>query len=327
MNTRYFKVDCRQPDDEIIQIAANLILSGELVAFPTETVYGLGAHAFSAPAVNKIFEAKQRPPQNPLLVHISNPEQAEKLVTSLPPAALQLMDRFWPGPLSLILPARMEVPPVVRGGKTSVGLRMPSHPAALALLEKTGPVAAPSANLSGHPSPVTAEHVRADLDGKIAAILDAGPTGGGVESTVLDLSADSYTVLRRGGISIEAIEDILHEAVEISDKKSRPFLTGLKVWVSQSRDHFISLIDNHLSFGHKVGVVYNNSSSRYNNQHIYKEYELDFEGKQNSLYTILRDAENKKIEILIFAPLPRNLEGIAASIADRIYRAATENEP
>ncbi|MEN6460203.1 MAG: L-threonylcarbamoyladenylate synthase [Syntrophomonas sp.] len=322
-DTKYFEVNHEQPEEEIIEIAAQLILARELVAFPTETVYGLGAYAFSSPAVNKIFIAKQRPPENPLLVHVSNLEQVENLVTNIPAIARKLMDKFWPGPLSIILPARREVPEVVRGGKSSVGLRMPSHPVALALLNKTGPVAAPSANLSGHPSPVTADHVRADLDGRIAAVLDAGPTGGGVESTVLDLSNGVYRVLRRGGIGIEALQEVLQQDIEIADSKFHHFQTKVKILVSSNQNQFSSLIDEYLSSG-RIGIVYYNISNTYNNNHIWRQYELDLKGQDSSLYTILRDAEQQNLKVLIFAPLPEDLEGIGASIADRIYRAAAE---
>lgn len=322
--TKYFKVNREQPEDEIIEAAAQLILAQELVAFPTETVYGLGAYAFSTPAVNKIFAAKQRPAQNPLLVHVSNLQQVENLVTDIPATAGKLMDKFWPGPLSIILPARREVPEVVRGGKSSVGLRMPSHPVALALLNKTGPVAAPSANLSGHPSPVTAAHVQADLDGRIAAVLDAGPTGGGVESTVLDLSNGDYRVLRRGGIGIEALQEVLEQEITIADPKFHHFQTKVKILVSTDQAQLMAMIENNLLSNRRGGVVYYSSSKRYNNNHIWREYELDLKGRDNSLYTILRDAEQQNLEVLVFAPLPQDLKGIGASIADRIYRAAAE---
>jgi L-threonylcarbamoyladenylate synthase len=323
-DTKYYNVNREQPEEEVIEIAARLIRSQELVAFPTETVYGLGAYAFSSSAVNKIFIAKQRPAENPLLVHVSNLQQVNNLVTNIPAIARELMDKFWPGPLSIILPARLEVPEVVRGGKTSVGLRMPSHPVALALLNKTGPIAAPSANLSGHPSPVTAEHVRADLEGRIAAVLDAGPTGGGVESTVLDLCNGNYRVLRRGGIGIEALQEVLQQEIEITDQRFHHFQIKLKIMVAKDQDQLIAMVDESLLGNQRVGVVYYNFSTRYNNSHIWREYELDLKGQGNSLYTILRDAEQQNLEILLFAPLPENLEGIGASIADRIYRAAAE---
>ncbi|MGI5920592.1 MAG: L-threonylcarbamoyladenylate synthase [Syntrophomonadaceae bacterium] len=323
METKYLKVNCKHPEPELIKIAAQLILNQELVAFPTETVYGLGALAWSPAAVHKIFAAKQRPANNPLLVHVSNRNQVNDLVTSLPPVAQRLMDQFWPGPLSIILPASSGVPAVVRGGKSSVGLRMPSHPVALALLEQTGPVAAPSANLSGHPSPVTADHVRADLNGRIAAILDAGATGGGVESTVLDLSREPFTVLRRGGVGIEALEAVLGQKVAISETTRPHFQTDIQIVISRDYEDLAAVINNFLN--ESTGVVYYNFSKRYNNNHIKREYELDLNGRENSLYGILRDAEQEGLKVLVFAPLPQKLEGVAASIADRIQKAAAES--
>lgn len=325
-DTKYLKINREQPEEGIIEAAAQFIFDRELVAFPTETVYGLGADAYSSSAVNKIFLAKQRPAENPLLVHVSNLQQVDKLVTGIPPIARKLMEKFWPGPLSIILPARMGVPEIVRGGKSSVGLRMPSHPVALALINKTGPLAAPSANLSGHPSPVTADHVRADLDGRIAAVLDAGPTGGGVESTVLDLSNGEYRILRRGGIGIEALQEVLQQNIAIDDPKFHHFQTKVKVRIGKNPANLISIIDEYLHSNRRVGVVYYTFSTRYNNNHIWREYELDLKGQDNSLYTILRDAEQQDLEILVFAPLPEHLEGVGASIADRIYRAAMESQ-
>ena len=184
MKTMRWRIDSQRPDQGLIAQAAALLKSGQLVAFPTETVYGLGADAYNPEAVKKVFEVKGRPPQSPLLVHVSNLEQVYGLTAEISPLARLLMDRFWPGPLAFILPASARVPAVVLGGKKSVGLRMPSHPVALALIEQAGPIAAPSANLSGRPSPVSAEHVMDDLDGRIAAILDAGSTGFGLESTI-----------------------------------------------------------------------------------------------------------------------------------------------
>ena len=156
VKTVYWKVNPESPDPKIIKKAAELLKKQELVAFPTETVYGLGARADSSRAVAGIFTAKGRPAQNPLLVHVSKMTQLEGLVKVIPDTARLLIDKFWPGPLSIILPARDEVPDIVRGGRTTVGLRMPAHPVALALIDEAGPVAAPSANLSRRPSPLSA---------------------------------------------------------------------------------------------------------------------------------------------------------------------------
>jgi L-threonylcarbamoyladenylate synthase len=190
--------------------AATLLRSGELVAFPTETVYGLGADATNAEAVRAIFSAKERPYSDPLIVHIPDAEQLPLVAAEIPDVAWQLATRFWPGPLTLVLPRALRIPALVAAGGSTVGVRVPSHPVAQALLREAGvPVAAPSANRFMHTSPTTAQHVLADLDGRIAAILDGGPCTVGVESTVLDLTADLPRVLRPGGVTLEALRAVL----------------------------------------------------------------------------------------------------------------------
>lgn len=193
-----------------ISAAAQLIRAGYLVAFPTETVYGLGAHALQAAAVEKIFQAKGRPADNPLIIHIYELAQLPSLAEDIPPEAWQLAEHFWPGPLTLILAKKALVPSITTGGLDSVAVRLPAHRTALALLKEAGvPVAAPSANLSGKPSPTTAAHVLADLDGRIDAIVDAGPCTVGVESTVLDIRHGEPKLLRPGGITPEQISTVL----------------------------------------------------------------------------------------------------------------------
>ena len=197
--------------------AAQLLQAGELVAIPTETVYGLAANALDAAAVAKIFAAKGRPQDNPLIVHIDHIEQARALARAFPPAAQQLAQAFWPGPLTIILPKAGCVPDITTAGLSNVALRMPAHPAALALLRACGlPLAAPSANRSGSPSPTSAQHVLHDLDGRIAAVLDGGSCGIGVESTVISLAGEQPILLRPGGISAEQIEAVLGQEVAIS---------------------------------------------------------------------------------------------------------------
>jgi L-threonylcarbamoyladenylate synthase len=196
-----------QVGDPELREVAELLRAGELVAFPTETVYGLGADARNTVAVEGIFRAKGRPSDNPLIVHIAELGQLDELVTSVGETERRLIDAFWPGPLTLVLPVRPgAVSPRVTAGLGTVAVRMPAHPAALALIRAAGcPVAAPSANRSGRPSPTRAEHVRADLDGAIAGIVDAGPTGVGLESTVAMVVGDEVYVLRPGGVSAEAL--------------------------------------------------------------------------------------------------------------------------
>lgn len=214
-HTRVLRVDPRRPDPAAVGEAAAYLAAGGLVAFPTETVYGLGAHALDAEAVRAIFRAKGRPADNPLIVHVHRAELAFQLATEAPEAAQRLAEAFWPGPLTLVLGSSGKVPPVTTGGLDTVAVRVPDHPVALALLEAAGlPVAAPSANLSGRPSPTRAEHVLEDLDGKIDAVLDGGETGVGLESTVVDLTVTPPVILRPGGVSREALEAVIGHVSE-----------------------------------------------------------------------------------------------------------------
>ncbi|MGO4110696.1 L-threonylcarbamoyladenylate synthase [Paenibacillus sp. YAF4_2] len=196
--------------------AAALLREGELVAFPTETVYGLGADARNSKAVEAIFKAKGRPSDNPLIVHIADERQLDELVLPYPELAGSLMKQLWPGPLTLVLPVRPEaVSPLVTAGLSTVGVRMPDHPAALALIQQSDcPVAAPSANRSGRPSPTLAEHVLEDLGGKISGVVDGGATGVGLESTVIELpDSNTIRILRPGGITAEQLQSAAPEAV------------------------------------------------------------------------------------------------------------------
>lgn len=195
---------------ESVRKAALILLQGGLVAFPTETVYGLGAVIDQIPAIERIFAVKGRPADNPLIVHISDREQLDRVVSYIPPVAERLMDRFWPGPLTLVLPRSPAIPREISAGMPTVAVRMPAHPLSLELIRVSGvPVVAPSANLSGRPSPTTACHVLADLAGKIEAVLDGGPCRVGVESTVLDLAGDCPAILRPGGVSREELERVM----------------------------------------------------------------------------------------------------------------------
>ncbi|HHT37550.1 MAG: L-threonylcarbamoyladenylate synthase [Candidatus Wallacebacter cryptica] len=210
-----------QPDQ--LDLAVRLLKQGECVAFPTETVYGLGADALNAEAVAKIFAAKQRPADNPLIVHIHSFEQVSELVKDYDRSVEILMEQFWPGPLSLILPKQDVIPEIVSGGLNTVALRMPDHNLALELLRQVDlPLAAPSANLSGSPSPTRAEHVYQDLQGRIPLILDGGPTGWGLESTVLDCTSSPFRVLRPGGVTVEQLRQFVPIEVDPSVIQNAP---------------------------------------------------------------------------------------------------------
>lgn len=202
--------------EEEIAEAARLLRAGELVGMPTETVYGLAADALNGEAVARIFKAKGRPQDNPLIVHIAERDQLAALVAEIPKAAARLADVWWPGPLTMIFPKAACVPDEVSAGLPTVAVRMPSHPTARALIRAAGPLAAPSANLSGSPSPTTAAHVMADMAGRIAAVVDGGESGVGLESTVVDMTREPPRLLRPGGITPEMLRETIG-TLEIDD--------------------------------------------------------------------------------------------------------------
>jgi len=217
--TVVLKVNSEEPENEKIQAAAAIVKAGGLVAFPTETVYGLGANALNADAVLALFVAKNRPLDNPPIVHVENALDLYKLADEVTPKAELLMKQFWPGPLTLVFKRYATVPDVTTAGLETIGVRMPKHKVALALIKQSDcPIAAPSANLAGKPSPTSAEHVLDDLNGRIDVILDGGPTRIGVESTVLDVSVDPPMLLRPGGTSLEALQKAIGEV------KLHPFI-------------------------------------------------------------------------------------------------------
>jgi L-threonylcarbamoyladenylate synthase len=221
--TLLLKVNPQTPETEKVQLAAEFIKKGGLVAFPTETVYGLGADALNPEAILALFEAKKRPLDNPPIVHVENINDVYKLATQVPPKAEKLMKQFWPGPLTLVFKHADIVPDVTVAGLNTIAIRMPQHNVALALIRESGcPIAAPSANLAGRPSPTSAKHVFDDLNGRIDAILDGGPTRIGVESTVMDLSVSPPMVLRPGGTPFEALKKAL------GDVQLHPFVAAEK---------------------------------------------------------------------------------------------------
>ncbi len=220
-----YQTRCIAADDKSLQDAAALLRAGEVVAFPTETVYGLGANALNADAVRRIFAAKNRPADNPLIVHVAEPSQLDDLCI-VTETAKKLIAAYWPGPLTLLLKKKAIIPDVVTAGLDSVGVRMPSHPVAHEMLRVCGlPIAAPSANLSTRPSPTTAAHVLEDMNGRIPMILDGGACQVGVESTVLDLTGDSPVILRPGAVTPEMIAAVAGEA-SVAGSVMRPLKEG-----------------------------------------------------------------------------------------------------
>lgn len=213
MKTILAKVDLRQSASaETIQTAAKILQAGGLVAFPTETVYGLGGNGLDSEACKKIYAAKGRPSDNPLILHISEMEELQPIVREISPAAQKLMDAFWPGPLTMVFPKADIVPAQATGGLDTVAVRFPNHPVARAIIKAAGlPIAAPSANSSGKPSPTRASHVQFDLDGKIDMIVDGGAAEWGLESTIVDVSGEVPMILRPGAVTKEMMEEIVGE--------------------------------------------------------------------------------------------------------------------
>ncbi|SHK19816.1 translation factor SUA5 [Geosporobacter subterraneus DSM 17957] len=227
METKIISIDPSCIDQEKLQEAANILKRGGTVAFPTETVYGLGANALDQEAVVKIFRAKGRPSDNPLIVHIADFDDINPLVREIPAVAKKLADRFWPGPLTMIFPKSEHVPEGITAGLDTVAIRMPSHGIARALIKLSGvPVAAPSANLSGKPSPTKAAHVIEDLMGKVEMIISGGECVVGLESTVLDISGEVPAILRPGGITLEDLKQVL-EAVIVDPALEEKMGTGI----------------------------------------------------------------------------------------------------
>ena len=235
MNTKIEYVNPKQIDEAVMREAGKLIADGELVAFPTETVYGLGGDALHPEAAKKIYAAKGRPSDNPLIVHIADFSDMNRVAREVPEAAKKLADAFWPGPLTMIVWKSDAVPTATTGGMDTVAVRMPNHPVALDLIRKSGClIAAPSANTSGRPSPTEASHVAEDLSGRIAMILDGGPVGIGIESTIIDLTESQPMVLRPGYITPQMLSDVLGEEVIIdpgiiaADDTRKPKAPGMK---------------------------------------------------------------------------------------------------
>ena len=235
METKILKIDPNHMDEALMEEAGRLIAEGELVAFPTETVYGLGGDALRPEAASKIYAAKGRPSDNPLIVHIAEFEDLERIAKDVPEEAKKLSDAFWPGPLTMVVWKNDMVPSATTGGMDTVAVRMPNHPVALELIRKSGClIAAPSANTSGRPSPTEAHHVAEDLNGKIAMVVDGGPVGIGIESTIIDLTEETPMVLRPGYITPQMLSEVLGEEVVIdpgiiaADDTRKPKAPGMK---------------------------------------------------------------------------------------------------
>lgn len=256
MNTKLYKIDLNNIDAEKMQEAGDLIAAGELVGFPTETVYGLGGDGLRPDAAKKIYEAKGRPSDNPLIIHIAEVSDLDRVGKNVPEQARKLADAFWPGPLTMIVWKKDEVPFATTGGLNTVAVRMPNHPVALELIRRSGKlIAAPSANTSGRPSPTEASHVMGDLDGRIAMVLDGGPVGIGIESTIIDLTEPVPMILRPGYITPEMLSEVLGEEVIIdpgiiaADDTTKPKAPGMKY------KHYAPKADMIIVDGEEAAVV------------------------------------------------------------------------
>jgi len=342
--TLVLKVDPRNPELERIRVAADLIKKGGLVAFPTETVYGLGADALNPTAVLALFKAKKRPIDNPPIVHVGKTEEVYKLVTEVSPKAKMLMEKFWPGPLTLIFKRSEIVPKVTVAGLDTIAIRMPKHNVALALLRETScPIAAPSANLAGKPSPTRAEHVLEDLNGRIDAVLDSGQTNIGLESTVLDLTHEPPQILRPGGTSYENLKQILSDLelhpVAVAEKevpikmarspgvKHKHYAPRAEVIVVEGDVSVIiekvkELAEQHAQQGLKVGILATDETAMYYGNYVVKS----LGGRSNlaaiakNLFRLLREFDKEDVDVIIAEGVP--LQGLGLAVMNRLRKAA-----
>jgi len=350
VHTKVWKV----VDREAIREAAGLLGRDQVVAFPTETVYGLGVNAYSTAGVEKVFAAKGRPSDNPLIVHIGDIKDVDFLVREVPHNARLLMERLWPGPLSLILwnAPNTSISSLVTAGLDTVALRMPNHPVALELIRTCGkPLAAPSANVSGKPSPTLAEHVLDDLDGKISGVLDGGPCDIGIESTVIDCVTipNRLVICRPGGVTLSQVEDIVGKGNVIYDDRKmdenvKPIAPGMKykhyspeaaLWLISSFDSKVNeTIEALLSEGKKVGVLATdqgllNLSENLKNQVTSFQCGTRGDSFSNShhLYEGLRyfDKLENPVDVILCEQFSSSEKlGLEAGIMNRLYKAASQ---
>ena len=348
MNTKLIKIeDTKQIKNEELAEAAQILRDGGLVAFPTETVYGLGANALDETAAKKIYAAKGRPSDNPLIAHISCLEELKPLVAYIPEAGRKLAEAYWPGPLTMVFPKSDIVPYGTTGGLDTVAVRMPSDPVANRLIKLAGvPVAAPSANTSGRPSPTTAQHVWQDMEGKIEMILDGGPVGIGVESTIVDVSGDVPTLLRPGAITMEMLRETVGR-VEIDpaiqappSADLRPKAPGMKyrhyapkgdlTIIEGAQDAVKKAICEKsrqaTADGHRVGIIatdetmeaYRQNSNAASIKSVGSR--LDEAAVGRSLYRILREFDDENLDILFSESFAES--GFGQAIMNRLLKAA-----
>lgn len=340
MNTKVWKVDKSvdnlESNPQVVD-AANFLRDNEVVALPTETVYGLGGNAESDVAVAKIFAAKGRPSDNPLIIHIADKKQLSTFVAEVPDKAEVLMEAFWPGPLTIIFKKKEGVlAKSATAGLATVAVRMPDHPVALALLKSCGlPIAAPSANSSGKPSPTNAQHVLDDLNGKIAGVIDGGATGIGVESTVIDCTEAIPVILRPGGVTKEQLKAVIGEVrvdAALTDEAARPKAPGMKYqhyapnaplfMVSGTTQFLQSLVEEKQTAGLRVGVLTTEEQVDVLEADVVlacgKREEL--ETVATALYDTLRKFNLEQVDIIFSEVFPN--EGVGNAIMNRLQKAA-----
>ena len=314
--------------------AAVILRNGGLVAFPTETVYGLGADATNDEAVRRIFAVKGRPTDHPLIVHIASAAQLDDWAKRVPPVAHRLADSFWPGPLTLLLERSASVSPVVTGGRPTVGLRVPDHPMALELLhEFGGGIAAPSANRFGRVSPTSAAHVAADLGDEVDLILDGGSCRIGVESTIVDLTGDRPVVLRVGGVALDQLTEVIgdevnvRESAEPSDRGARApgmleahYAPRARVVLTSERDVVDVLIDELSTASGPVGLLSGSSLVGLPEDIVELEPAGGADEYASVLYSRLRQADRLGLSVLVC--VPPSAVGVGLAVNDRLRRAA-----
>ncbi|WP_337019611.1 L-threonylcarbamoyladenylate synthase [Oceanobacillus massiliensis] len=321
---------------QAIEDAAERLKAGKTIAFPTETVYGLGADATNEAAVAKIFKAKGRPQDNPLIAHVATVEQLSRLVDDIPVYAVQLMEAFSPGPLTYILPNNGTCADNVTAGQTTIGVRIPDHPVAQALLERADvPVAAPSANLSGKPSPTLADHVWADLHGRIDGLLDGGPTGVGLESTVIDCTQEIPIILRPGGVTKEQLEEVVGTVMTdpgLANEKEKPKSPGMKyrhyspevpLWlVGGKPEHIQTIINKEKTRGNRLGILASERTAGLIQADEIISLGTDITEIAAHLYDGLRKFKQGDVDIIICEAFSE--DGIGQAVMNRLKKAATE---
>ncbi len=321
------KLDATQTTD--IEKAASLLLAGHLVAMPTETVYGLAADASNEQAVRKVFEAKQRPVGHPLIVHVASPERIRYWVDRVPEAAEKLINTFWPGPLTLLLPKKSNVSDFITGGNPGVAVRMPAHPATVATMEKLGrDLVAPSANPYGRISPTTAEHVLGGLSGKIAAVLDGGDCSVGIESTIVDLTGETPVIARPGQISQSDIEACLgitlapgKGASQVVPGSVKRHYQPVTPTVGVATDQFARLLPEITPSGERIGVIWWQSAP---GELASESIMLSADPNEYArmLYTAMHSMDQANVDRIVIELPPRESRWLA--VHDRLGRACTE---